>query len=140
MVKPYVLSMSLGCGACKYISWSWVATWMVWSFRMGISRMGKEACPWQGWGGKLFERCSCDSRSNCDCQSGELLILSIFCEMFFNSSALSFSQLRNHLMFNLQGYSWEVTTAEGGQGLNELLSSRKSVLNGTYIWVNSFSS
>uniref|UniRef100_A0A8R7VFQ9 Starch synthase, chloroplastic/amyloplastic n=2 Tax=Triticum urartu TaxID=4572 RepID=A0A8R7VFQ9_TRIUA len=29
-----------------------------------------------------------------------------------------------------QGYSWEVTTAEGGQGLNELLSSRKSVLNG----------
>ncbi|OEL33344.1 Soluble starch synthase 1, chloroplastic/amyloplastic [Dichanthelium oligosanthes] len=28
-----------------------------------------------------------------------------------------------------QGYSWEVTTAEGGQGLDELLSSRKSVLN-----------
>ncbi|KAF6146064.1 hypothetical protein GIB67_033423 [Kingdonia uniflora] len=29
-----------------------------------------------------------------------------------------------------QGYSWEITTAEGGYGLNELLSSRKSVLNG----------
>ncbi|XP_039842531.1 starch synthase 1, chloroplastic/amyloplastic-like isoform X1 [Panicum virgatum] len=29
-----------------------------------------------------------------------------------------------------KGYSWEVTTAEGGQGLDELLSSRKSVLNG----------
>jgi starch synthase len=39
-----------------------------------------------------------------------------------------------------QGYSWEVTTAEGGQGLNELLSSRKSVLNGTYIWVFIFCS
>ncbi|AQL01915.1 Starch synthase I [Zea mays] len=32
-----------------------------------------------------------------------------------------------------KGYSWEVTTAEGGQGLNELLSSRKSVLNGIHI-------
>ncbi|XP_008783179.2 soluble starch synthase 1, chloroplastic/amyloplastic isoform X2 [Phoenix dactylifera] len=29
-----------------------------------------------------------------------------------------------------QGYSWEITTVEGGHGLNELLSSRKSVLNG----------
>ncbi|XP_072982042.1 soluble starch synthase 1, chloroplastic/amyloplastic isoform X1 [Typha latifolia] len=29
-----------------------------------------------------------------------------------------------------QGYAWEVTTVEGGHGLNELLSSRKSVLNG----------
>ncbi|KAJ4950355.1 hypothetical protein NE237_027187 [Protea cynaroides] len=29
-----------------------------------------------------------------------------------------------------QGYSWEITTAEGGHGLNELLSSRKIVLNG----------
>ncbi|XP_077251318.1 glycogen/starch synthases, ADP-glucose type [Tasmannia lanceolata] len=29
-----------------------------------------------------------------------------------------------------QGYAWEITTAEGGYGLNELLSSRKSVLNG----------
>ncbi|CAN6202434.1 unnamed protein product [Urochloa humidicola] len=29
-----------------------------------------------------------------------------------------------------KGYSWEVTTAEGGQGLDELLGSRKSVLNG----------
>nr|AJG44455.1 soluble starch synthase [Lilium davidii var. unicolor] len=29
-----------------------------------------------------------------------------------------------------QGYSWEITTVEGGYGLNELLSSRKSVLNG----------
>ncbi|XP_043716336.1 soluble starch synthase 1, chloroplastic/amyloplastic-like [Telopea speciosissima] len=29
-----------------------------------------------------------------------------------------------------QGYSWEITTAEGGHGLNELLSSRKSILNG----------
>ncbi|CAM8932174.1 unnamed protein product [Rhodiola kirilowii] len=29
-----------------------------------------------------------------------------------------------------QGYSWEITTPEGGYGLNELLSSRKSVLTG----------
>ncbi|KAF5182371.1 Glycogen synthase, partial [Thalictrum thalictroides] len=29
-----------------------------------------------------------------------------------------------------QGYSWEITTVEGGYGLDELLSSRKSVLNG----------
>lgn len=38
-------------------------------------------------------------------------------------------------MFHFQGYSWEVTTAEGGQGLDELLSSRKSVLNGNDIHV-----
>ncbi|KAJ9539587.1 hypothetical protein OSB04_026093 [Centaurea solstitialis] len=29
-----------------------------------------------------------------------------------------------------QGYSWEITTPEGGYGLNELLSSRKFVING----------
>ncbi|XP_024995242.1 soluble starch synthase 1, chloroplastic/amyloplastic isoform X1 [Cynara cardunculus var. scolymus] len=29
-----------------------------------------------------------------------------------------------------QGYSWEITTPEGGYGLNELLSSRKFVVNG----------
>ncbi|KAL5567757.1 hypothetical protein UlMin_024332 [Ulmus minor] len=29
-----------------------------------------------------------------------------------------------------QGYSWEITTVEGGYGLQDLLSSRKSVLNG----------
>ncbi|XP_031382669.1 soluble starch synthase 1, chloroplastic/amyloplastic [Punica granatum] len=29
-----------------------------------------------------------------------------------------------------QGYSWEITTSEGGYGLHELLSSRKFVLNG----------
>ncbi|WCJ28942.1 Starch synthase 1 chloroplastic/amyloplastic [Euphorbia peplus] len=29
-----------------------------------------------------------------------------------------------------KGYSWEITTVEGGYGLNELLSSRKMVLNG----------
>ncbi|KAI5657660.1 hypothetical protein M9H77_26453 [Catharanthus roseus] len=29
-----------------------------------------------------------------------------------------------------QGYSWEITTPEGGNGLHELLSSRKAVLNG----------
>lgn len=29
-----------------------------------------------------------------------------------------------------QGYSWEITTPEGGYGLNELLSSRLNVLNG----------
>ncbi|GMP24892.1 hypothetical protein CsSME_00002001 [Camellia sinensis var. sinensis] len=29
-----------------------------------------------------------------------------------------------------KGYSWEITTVEGGYGLHELLSSRKSVLNG----------
>ncbi|XP_020234452.1 soluble starch synthase 1, chloroplastic/amyloplastic-like isoform X2 [Cajanus cajan] len=28
------------------------------------------------------------------------------------------------------GYSWEITTSEGGCSLHELLSSRKSVLNG----------
>jgi hypothetical protein len=39
----------------------------------------------------------------------------------------------HHLMFQSQGYSWEVTTAEGGQGLDELLGSRKSVLNGNYM-------
>ncbi|XP_042496904.1 starch synthase 1, chloroplastic/amyloplastic-like [Macadamia integrifolia] len=35
-----------------------------------------------------------------------------------------------------QGYSWEITTAEGGQGLNELLSSRKSILNGIVNGIN----
>lgn len=29
-----------------------------------------------------------------------------------------------------QGYSWEITTAEGGYGLHELLGSRKIVVNG----------
>ncbi|KAL2339609.1 hypothetical protein Fmac_007549 [Flemingia macrophylla] len=29
-----------------------------------------------------------------------------------------------------KGYSWEITTGEGGCGLHELLSSRKSILNG----------
>ncbi|XVF53388.1 hypothetical protein PTKIN_Ptkin05aG0095400 [Pterospermum kingtungense] len=29
-----------------------------------------------------------------------------------------------------KGYAWEITTVEGGYGLNELLSSRRSVLNG----------
>lgn len=29
-----------------------------------------------------------------------------------------------------QGYSWEITTVEGGYGLHELLGSRKTVLNG----------
>ncbi|XP_020234453.1 soluble starch synthase 1, chloroplastic/amyloplastic-like isoform X3 [Cajanus cajan] len=29
-----------------------------------------------------------------------------------------------------KGYSWEITTSEGGCSLHELLSSRKSVLNG----------
>ncbi|KAK1285961.1 hypothetical protein QJS10_CPB20g01830 [Acorus calamus] len=29
-----------------------------------------------------------------------------------------------------EGYSWEITTLEGGHGLYELLSSRKSILNG----------
>ncbi|KAA8533594.1 hypothetical protein F0562_030972 [Nyssa sinensis] len=29
-----------------------------------------------------------------------------------------------------QGYSWEITSADGGYGLHELLSSRKSILNG----------
>ncbi|KAK7282559.1 hypothetical protein RIF29_11450 [Crotalaria pallida] len=29
-----------------------------------------------------------------------------------------------------KGYSWEITTSEGGNGLHELLSSRKSVLGG----------
>ena len=29
-----------------------------------------------------------------------------------------------------EGYSWEITTVEGGYGLNELISSRKSVLTG----------
>lgn len=30
----------------------------------------------------------------------------------------------------MQGYAWEITTPEGGSGLDELLSTRKSVLNG----------
>lgn len=30
-----------------------------------------------------------------------------------------------------QGYAWEITTVEGGYGLQDLLSSRKSVINGT---------
>ncbi|XP_022763763.1 starch synthase 1, chloroplastic/amyloplastic-like isoform X3 [Durio zibethinus] len=29
-----------------------------------------------------------------------------------------------------KGYAWEITTVEGGYGLNDLLSSRRSVLNG----------
>ncbi|GMN29983.1 hypothetical protein TIFTF001_046394, partial [Ficus carica] len=29
-----------------------------------------------------------------------------------------------------KGYSWEITTPEGGYGLQDLLRSRKSVLNG----------
>lgn len=40
-----------------------------------------------------------------------------------------FPKLPNFLIW-LQGYSWEITTVEGGYGLDELLSSRKSVLNG----------
>ncbi|KAF8412108.1 hypothetical protein HHK36_000063 [Tetracentron sinense] len=37
---------------------------------------------------------------------------------------------RGSPLMKYQGYSWEITTVEGGYGLNELLSSRKSVLNG----------
>lgn len=33
----------------------------------------------------------------------------------------------------LQGYAWEITTVEGGYGLHELLSSRRSVLNGMFM-------
>nr|QNR00774.1 soluble starch synthase [Canna indica] len=36
----------------------------------------------------------------------------------------------DRIMTVSQGYSWEITTVEGGQGLNELLSSRKFALNG----------
>ncbi|XP_057951560.1 soluble starch synthase 1, chloroplastic/amyloplastic [Malania oleifera] len=36
----------------------------------------------------------------------------------------------DRIMTVSQGYSWEITTVEGGYGLDELLSSRKSVLNG----------
>jgi len=32
----------------------------------------------------------------------------------------------------VQGYAWEITTVEGGYGLHELLSSRRSVLNGIF--------
>lgn len=35
-----------------------------------------------------------------------------------------------------QGYSWEITTVEGGYGLHELLSSRKFVLNGIVNGIN----
>ncbi|KAJ4850800.1 Starch synthase 1, chloroplastic/amyloplastic [Turnera subulata] len=35
-----------------------------------------------------------------------------------------------------KGYSWEITTVEGGYGLNQLLSSRKSVLNGITNGIN----
>lgn len=38
--------------------------------------------------------------------------------------------LKSKLTILWQGYSWEITTPEGGNGLHELLSSRKSVLNG----------
>lgn len=34
--------------------------------------------------------------------------------------------------FWLQGYAWEITTPEGGYGLDELLSSRKAVINGMH--------
>lgn len=33
-------------------------------------------------------------------------------------------------MFLSQGYSWEIRTPEGGYGLQELLDSRKVVVNG----------
>ncbi|KAJ6819270.1 starch synthase 1, chloroplastic/amyloplastic [Iris pallida] len=36
----------------------------------------------------------------------------------------------DRIMTVSQGYSWEITTTEGGYGLDELLSSRKSVING----------
>lgn len=35
-----------------------------------------------------------------------------------------------------QGYSWEITTVEGGYGLHELLTSRKFVLNGIINGIN----
>ena len=35
------------------------------------------------------------------------------------------------LSSSFQGYAWEITTVEGGYGLQDLLSSRKSVINGT---------
>ncbi|XP_020533429.1 starch synthase 1, chloroplastic/amyloplastic isoform X3 [Jatropha curcas] len=35
-----------------------------------------------------------------------------------------------------KGYSWEITTVEGGYGLHELLSSRRSVLNGVTNGIN----
>ncbi|KAL9240543.1 hypothetical protein vseg_014750 [Gypsophila vaccaria] len=35
-----------------------------------------------------------------------------------------------------QGYSWEVTTVEGGYGLHEILTSRKFVLNGIINGIN----
>lgn len=34
------------------------------------------------------------------------------------------------LSSSFQGYAWEITTVEGGYGLQDLLSSRKSVING----------
>lgn len=40
-----------------------------------------------------------------------------------------------NVAFFWQGYSWEITTPEGGHGLDELLSSRKSVLNGMLLSV-----
>ncbi|KFK27706.1 hypothetical protein AALP_AA8G418500 [Arabis alpina] len=35
-----------------------------------------------------------------------------------------------------QGYAWEITTVEGGYGLQDLLSSRKSVINGITNGIN----
>nr|GEV52698.1 soluble starch synthase 1, chloroplastic/amyloplastic [Tanacetum cinerariifolium] len=32
-------------------------------------------------------------------------------------------------VFPTQGYSWEITTPKGGHGMNELLTSRKSIVN-----------
>ncbi|KAI3853179.1 hypothetical protein MKX03_008269 [Papaver bracteatum] len=36
----------------------------------------------------------------------------------------------DRIMTVSQGYAWEITTVEGGYGLHELISSRRSVLNG----------
>jgi hypothetical protein len=44
-------------------------------------------------------------------------------------SALLYGMLKGHA-FLFQGYSWEITTNEGGFGLHEILRDRKSILSG----------
>jgi len=48
----------------------------------------------------------------------------------FPTIFVSFLHYDPTLLRFCQGYAWEVTTTEGGWGLDELLRSRKAVING----------
>ena len=68
---------------------------MLWSFAMG--KWERRHALEKGEAVNFLEDVLVTAILNCDCQSGELLVhFSLFCEMFVNSSALSFTQLRNH--------------------------------------------